>query len=788
MKRSRVTSYLGIISLGLAIIPGILVYFSKPDYNETIILVPGLLFSSLIVSSIVGSYFELQLRKRRWGPYSNFERESVGRVFSLSYGITFLLLGILLSVVTIIFEISFLFDFVLLYISWIISGILGIVGAIMYRDSPQNISSVEVIKRRKIGFTVIMICSFIIVSSILLINTSSSYYRTLNVNQDAYVYEYHPDTNYGEEALIYVGNYKFGKTEAYYRFDVSGFEGGWNDAYLEVKFNFASCPVNVGACIIFESWDEMSITWNNKPNRTALYGRIICDGFDFNVPVKPKHFINNEITICLYGIGGESDGYLLGTSKEGASSDDYIPLVHLQYKGIDPNFYFAYIIVYLVEVAITVLYLIYAGKSSYSRVPQSSPTPFQRFPRPPLDESLLRQPPRHPVIRPTRRDLQRFRDLYKPKEIYKINELVDLRLIGNRTYIFVNNRRLIVCAFLLINIPKDRIHDYDDIRSIDEAAESSDTTPPFYYRITPEEEFRAHCSNIQAFFENGLNTDILHTNIAFPLLKELVRQGFQPAEKVFKEEIAKRFNEGTYNSRRFLYLRGYLNYLSKEEKQVLRGYDDFIKRLPKRATPFIHEFFMRERFLNERRENVRRDFERDAIRNPHKIVIFGDRGVGISTLNEKFLPNSRRMQEDYRLTLGLHLSIKNVNVNNQTFRLHIWNIAGGDQFRSLRPLYFEGASGGIFIYDITNKSSLAHLDDWLLNIRNRNRFPIIVVGNKLDLAEKRKVPVEEAIKLAKSRGMNGYIECSFQTGKNVEKIFERLIRLILKNLRDLFNL
>ena len=54
------------------------------------------------------------------------------------------------------------------------------------------------------------------------------------------------------------------------------------------------------------------------------------------------------------------------------------------------------------------------------------------------------------------------------------------------------------------------------------------------------------------------------------------------------------------------------------------------------------------------------------------------------------------------------------------------------------------------------------------------------MGNKSDLSETRKIPVDKAIEFTKSRGMNGYIECSFQTGKNVEKIFERLVRLMLK--------
>jgi len=759
------------------------------DYGDItyIILLPGIFCGLFIFPTIVCSYFELQVPKQNFRSYLPLERQSIGRVLSLIYGITFLFFGILLpSVLLLTSEWTILTISVLNYFPWITSGILGIVGAIVYRDTSRDLSSDENLKRRKIGFSVVMICSILLVTSILFLNTSAPYYRSLNVNQDAYVYEYHPNTNYGQENQIFVGNYEFGKTEAFYHFDISGLSDGWKEAKLVVKFSFASYPVNVGACIIFDNWDEMSITWNNKPNKTRLYGRILCDGFDFNVPVKPKHFTNNEITICLYGIGGGSDGYLLGNSKEGASTDDDIPLVSLEYKGINPNFYIGYIIAYVVIFAVTVLYLKYAGRFSYPRTHTRTPIPIEWLREHHLDEDLLRHRIRPaPRNRPVRRVHLPPRDFYKSREIFKINELVDLRLIGNRTHLFVNNKQLIICTFLLINIPRDRVHDSDEIKSIDEAAElldkSLETTPPYYYKITPEEEFRAHCSNIQAFFENGLNTNILHTNIAFPLLKKLVQQGYQPAQKVFKEEIAIRFNEGTFNSRRFLFLGGYLNYLNKEEKQLLEGYDDFVKKLPKRtANP--RELFIRNRFLNERQEIFRAMPERENERRIfNKIVIFGDDGVGKNTLNQKFITNSG---QDLRLTMGVNFGIKNVSVNNQTFGLGTWIINSGERFRTLLPLYFRGALGGIFIYDITNQSSLAHIDDWLLRIqlgrRERIRFPIIVVGNKSDLSETRKIPVDKAIKLAKSRGMNGYIECSFQTGKNVEKIFERLVRIILK--------
>lgn len=156
--------------------------------------------------------------------------------------------------------------------------------------------------------------------------------------------------------------------------------------------------------------------------------------------------------------------------------------------------------------------------------------------------------------------------------IFKINDLVDLRLIDGKTYIYVNNKEFLICARLLLNIPMERIQEADEIKSIDEAAEVY-KQPLWQNRvvdtITPEEEFKGHCSNIQAFFENGLNTDILASNIAFPLLKKLVDLGYEPAKRVFKEEIAKRFNEGTHNSRMFLYKQRYLNYLKREERQAL---------------------------------------------------------------------------------------------------------------------------------------------------------------------------------------------------------------------------
>jgi small GTP-binding protein len=166
-----------------------------------------------------------------------------------------------------------------------------------------------------------------------------------------------------------------------------------------------------------------------------------------------------------------------------------------------------------------------------------------------------------------------------------------------------------------------------------------------------------------------------------------------------------------------------------------------------------------------------------------KIVIFGDAGCGKTTLTQRFLTNL--FVSDSKMTIGVDFEVKSLIVNNRKVKLQIWDFGGEERFRFLLPTYVRGARGGLFMYDITNYSSIAHIDDWLTvirkEIRDEDQFPIIVVGGKADLAEDREVPAEEGIKLAKSRGVDGFIECSSKSGENVEKTFEALTGLMLDN-------
>ncbi|MHA1688074.1 MAG: GTP-binding protein [Promethearchaeota archaeon] len=171
----------------------------------------------------------------------------------------------------------------------------------------------------------------------------------------------------------------------------------------------------------------------------------------------------------------------------------------------------------------------------------------------------------------------------------------------------------------------------------------------------------------------------------------------------------------------------------------------------------------------------------------YKFVIFGDAGTGKTTLTHRFLTNV--FISDSKMTIGVDFQIKTLTIENKKVKLQIWDFGGEERFRFLLPTYLRGANGGIFLYDITNEASLLHIDDWLDVIKiqqakspqNYEHFPILVVGSKLDLEDEREVKSTDALKIVKKRGLDGFLETSSKTGKNVEEAFQMLTRLMLQN-------
>ena len=167
-----------------------------------------------------------------------------------------------------------------------------------------------------------------------------------------------------------------------------------------------------------------------------------------------------------------------------------------------------------------------------------------------------------------------------------------------------------------------------------------------------------------------------------------------------------------------------------------------------------------------------------------KLCIFGDGGVGKTTLIRRF--SKGVFEENILMTIGADFSVKNVDLGGRTVTLRIWDFAGEDRFRVLLPAFAKGADGGIFMYDTTRYSSLGQIKDWLsifeyFGSENKSKIPIIMVGGKIDLEDKRSISPEEALELSNTYELKGNYECSSKTGDNVEQIFEFIAKRMIEN-------
>ena len=160
-----------------------------------------------------------------------------------------------------------------------------------------------------------------------------------------------------------------------------------------------------------------------------------------------------------------------------------------------------------------------------------------------------------------------------------------------------------------------------------------------------------------------------------------------------------------------------------------------------------------------------------------KIMMLGDETSGQTSLINSYI--SGFFIKDQKLTTGVDFYYKKVSYNGHEVLLQIWVFGGEERFRFLYHNYCKGANGALFLYNITNPSSLDHLPDWTQLIReNAGDIPIMLVGTKAHLEEQRAVTRKQGIELTRIHNLSGFIEISSKTGQNVEHLFETMIELL----------
>ena len=125
--------------------------------------------------------------------------------------------------------------------------------------------------------------------------------------------------------------------------------------------------------------------------------------------------------------------------------------------------------------------------------------------------------------------------------------------------------------------------------------------------------------------------------------------------------------------------------------------------------------------------------------------------------------------------------LKTLEVNGKKVKLQIWDTAGQERFKNITASYYRGGNGVLVVYDITERESFENLNSWLIEIeKNANKnVHKLLIGNKCDLEDKRKVTFQEGKDFAESNGMK-FMETSAKTASKVQEAFELLTTEIIK--------
>ncbi|KAF9427943.1 Ras- protein Rap-1b [Entomortierella beljakovae] len=162
----------------------------------------------------------------------------------------------------------------------------------------------------------------------------------------------------------------------------------------------------------------------------------------------------------------------------------------------------------------------------------------------------------------------------------------------------------------------------------------------------------------------------------------------------------------------------------------------------------------------------------------YKLVVLGSGGVGKSALTVQFVQSvfvdryDPTIEDSYR---------KQVEVDGQQCMLEILDTAGTEQFTAMRDLYMKNGQGFILVFSIILSSTfdeLAELHRQILRVKDVDKVPIVLVGNKCDLEGDRKVPRDRAEMLSARWGGTPFYETSARTRINVDEVFYDLVRKI----------
>jgi Rab family protein len=170
-----------------------------------------------------------------------------------------------------------------------------------------------------------------------------------------------------------------------------------------------------------------------------------------------------------------------------------------------------------------------------------------------------------------------------------------------------------------------------------------------------------------------------------------------------------------------------------------------------------------------------------------KLIVLGSAAVGKTTLVNQFLKKEDVI--DYRPTLGISISTQQFHVQgfkDDIIKFLVYDLAGQSFFKRVRHEYYKGANCAFIVYDVTRRETFDEaIDFWLEDAQKKlGNVPFVLIGNKIDLEDKREITKEEGLEKA-NKLKSFFIETSALKNINVQDTFKIIgIGLFFKHIEE----
>lgn len=133
------------------------------------------------------------------------------------------------------------------------------------------------------------------------------------------------------------------------------------------------------------------------------------------------------------------------------------------------------------------------------------------------------------------------------------------------------------------------------------------------------------------------------------------------------------------------------------------------------------------------------------------------------------------------MTIGLDFSFMIIKIDNTLIQFVIWDTCGFDKHHCMNTNFYRDASLAIVVYSIDDIISFDHVFEWIKYVKELSppNVKIILVGNKNDLENQRKIPTEFVLNYSLINNYKFY-ESSSKTGHNARNIFTEAAKELLE--------